>query len=275
MYRWAIAACAMAALVAVPSATPQTIVGRTVAKSFVLRAGATKSLSIACPRGYFALSAGASKAGDGVAALAARPLGLRTFGFRFSNAGKADQRVAVVAACRKVQSAGARHPYLRLRTLHRVTMSVPAAAQRQAHLTCPSGTVPAAAGFDVGRGDLSVRQERQDLHMLSFGVFNLGHTARTASFYGSCLTVVRPHGARGAQLQVSLATDTVPIPTGPQVVNRVCPRGWLSLAAGYSLPGGLDLNGAAAIGRAGRWSFTNHDQKPVLAEVQLVCGRLS
>src|ERR1043166_2397005 len=200
MGRWAIAAFAAAALVAVPSATPQTVVGRTVSKSFVLRAGATKSLSIACPRGYFALSAGASKAGDGVAALAVRPLGLRTFGFRLSNAGKAGQRVAVVAACRKVRSAGAKRPYLRLKTLRRVTMSVPAAAQRQAHFTCPSATVPAAGGFDVGRGDLSVRQETQDLHMLSFGVFNHGQTARTASFYGSCLTVVRPPGARGAPL---------------------------------------------------------------------------
>jgi hypothetical protein len=275
MGRWAIAAFAVAALVAVPSATPQTVVGRTVAKSFVLPAGPTKSLSIACPRGYFALSAGPSKAGDGVAALAVRPLGVRTFGFRLSNAGQADQRVAVAVACRKVRSAGARRPHLRLRTLRRVTMRVPAAAQRQAHFTCPSGTVPAAAGFDVGRGDLSIRQETQDLHMLSFGVFNHGQTVRTASFYGSCLTVVRPPGARGAQLQISLATDTVPIPTGPQVVNRVCPHGWLSLAAGYSLPGGLDLNGAAAIGRTGRWSFTNHDQKPTLAEVQLVCGRVS
>jgi hypothetical protein len=89
------------------------------------------------------------------------------------------------------------------------------------------------------------------------------------------VTVVRPSDASGARLRASLATETVPIPTGSQVVSRVCPAGWLTLAAGYSLPAGLELNGSAAIGRTGRWSLTNSDAKPLLAQLQIVCARLS
>ena len=152
-------------------------------------------------------------------------------------------------------------------------LRVPATGLKQTRFTCPSGTVPAVAGFDLG-SDLSVRKATQDLHVFTFGVFNSGSAPRSASFYASCLTVVRPAGARAAQLQVSLATDTVPVHNGTQVVTRLCPRGWLSLAAGYDVPVGLQLNGAAAVARTGRWTFTNTAQKPVLAQLQLACARV-
>jgi hypothetical protein len=58
-------------------------------------------------------------------------------------------------------------------------------------------------------------------------------------------------------------------------VTRLCPRGWLSLAAGYSLPAGVELNGAASVGRSARWSLTNPEQKPVLADLQLACTRIA
>jgi hypothetical protein len=268
-------ACAAAALIVIPSATPQTVVGRTVVRALALPTGTAKSLSISCPAGYFALSAGASRTGAGVTALTDRPLGLRTFSLRLSNSGDADRRVTVAAACRRVRPAGKRAPYLKLATRRRVRLRVSTASLGQTHLTCPSGTVPAAAGFDAGRRDVTVREETQDLHTLSFTAYNRGTAARSISFYGSCLTVVRPAGASPAQLQVSLATDTVPIPTGSQVVTRTCPQGWLSLSVGYSVPAGLDLNGAAAVGRTGRWTLTNAAQKPLLAQVQLACARLS
>ena len=153
-------------------------------------------------------------------------------------------------------------------------LRVPANGLRQTRFTCPSGTVPAAAGFDLGR-DLGVRKATQDLHVFTFGVFNWGSAPRTASVYASCLTVVRPAGARVGQLQVSLGTDTVPVHNGTQVVTRLCPRGWLSLAAGYDVPIGLHLNGAAAVARTGRWTLTNPTQKPVLADLQLACARVS
>jgi hypothetical protein len=275
MGRWIIAALATAALVGVASATSQVVVGRTVFRAAALPAGATKTLSVSCPAGYFALSAGAARAGEGINELAIRPLGVRTFAFRLANAGDLDQRVTVAAACRRVRAAGGKGPYLKLTARRRVTVRVAPSGLRQARFTCPSGTVPAAAGFDLGRGKLSVRQETQNLHVFSFGVFNAGAAARTVSFYGSCVTVVRPAGARAAQLQVSLATDSIPLHTGTQVVTRLCPRGWLSLAAGYSLPAGVELNGAAAVARTGRWSLTNPAQKPVLTDIQLACARLS
>jgi hypothetical protein len=184
-------------------------------------------------------------------------------------------RVTLAAACRRIRGAAKSPSYLKLVTRRRVTVQVGPSSLRQAHVTCPSGTVPAAAGFDAGRGAVTVRQETQDLHALSFAVFNRGSTARTVSFYGSCLTVVRPAGAHAGRLQVSLATDTVPVLSGSQVMTRTCQRGWLSLSVGYVVPAGVELNGAAAVGRNGRWSLTNPAEKPALAQIQLACARLT
>jgi len=249
---------------------------RSVFRAVALPAGATKALSVSCPRGYFALSAGASRAGEGIRELEARPLSPRTFAFRLANTGDLDQRVTVAAACRRIRAAGAKSPYLKLASRKRVVVRVAPSSLRQARITCPSGTVPAASGFDLGRRrELNVREETQDLHVLTFGVFNAGSTSRAVSFFAGCLTVVRPAGGRGAQLQVSLATDTVPVHVGTQVVTRLCPQGWLTLAAGYSVPAGVELNGAAAVGRTGRWTLTNPAQKPVLAELQLACARVA
>jgi hypothetical protein len=274
MGRWAITAFAAAALIVVASATSQVVVGRTAFRAVKVPAGATKSVSVSCPAGYFAVSAGAAKAGAGLSVLQARPLSPRRFAFRLASTGDVDQRVTVAAACRRVRSGGSKAPYLKLVARHRMTLRVARSSQRQARFTCPSGTVPAAAGFALGSG-LSVRQETQDLRAVTFSAANGGTAPRNASFYASCMTVVRPAGARPTQLQVSLATDTVPIRSGSQVLTRICPRGWLSLAAGYSLPAGVELNGAAAVGRTARWAFTNPAQKPALAQIQLACTRLT
>jgi hypothetical protein len=233
-----------------------------------------KAVSVSCPSGYFAVSAGASRTGEGIDQRAAWPRGRRTFSFRLANSGVVGQRVTVAAACRRIRTGGSKSPYLKLAVRRRVKLTVPATGLKQTRFTCPSGTVPAAAGFDLGRG-LSVRKATQDLHVFTFGVFNSGSAPRTASFYASCLTVVTPAGARPRQLQVSLATDTVPVHNGTQVVTRLCPRGWLSLAAGYEVPVALQLNGAAAVARTGRWTLTNPAQKPVLADLQLACARVS
>jgi hypothetical protein len=238
-------------------------------------AGATKTASVSCPAGYFALSAGAARSSQGISELEARPLSVRRFAFRLANASTLDQRVTLAAACRRVRAGGDKAPYLKLAARRHVTLKVAQSGHRQARFTCPSGTVPAAAGFDLGNGKLSVRQKTQDLHVLTFTVSNAGAAARNASFYASCLTVVHSGGTRAAQLQVSLATDSVPLPNGSQVVLRLCPKGWFSLAAGYSLPAGIELNGAAALGRTARWSLTNPAQKPVLADLQLACGRIN
>ena len=266
---------AAAALVVVASATSQVVVGRTAFRAVALRAGVTRSLTVSCPAGYVALSAGASRAGEGIKVLKARPVSPRAFAFKLANTGGLDQRVTVATACWKVRVAARKGPFLKLAARHHLTVRVAPFSSRQAGFTCPSGTVPAATGFDLGRRTLTLRQQTQDLHVVTFAAFNAGATVRTASFYVGCVTVVHPAGTRAAQLQVSLATDTVPLRTGSQVVTRLCPSGWLALAAGYTVPGGVELNGAAAVGRTGRWSLTNPAQKPVLAQVQLACARVS
>jgi hypothetical protein len=238
-------------------------------------AGATKTASVSCPVGYFALSAGAARSSQGISELEARPLSVRKFAFTLANSSELDHRVTLAAACRRVRAGGDKAPYLKLAARRHVTLKVAQASQRQTRFTCPSGTVPAAAGFDLGRGKLSVRQKTQDLRVLTFAVSNAGAAAQNASFYASCLTLVHPAGTRAAQLQVKLATDSVPLRSGSRVIIRLCPKGWFSLAAGYSLPAGVELNGAASLGRTARWSLTNLAQKPALADLQLACGRIS
>ena len=86
------------------------------------------------------------------------------------------------------------------------------------------------------------------------------------------------HGGKpcgGVQLHVSVTTDTVDVSPGTHVFTRACPRGWLSLAAGYSLPPGVALGGAATRLRSGRWSVTSSADSPVRAQLGLVCSRLA
>jgi hypothetical protein len=272
-----IGGCALAALVVVPAAILQTVVGQTIYRAVDLQAGTSRALSLSCPPGSFAVSAGISKASPGVTMLGIRLIGLRTFALRLSDPPVGlERRVTVAAACRRLQARSGSSLHLRLTPLGPLRLRVGPARFRQVRLGCPDGTVPAAAGYDLGgRGSqVILRQQTQTLRGLTFGVFNRGSAARSVSFYGSCLTVVRPPGARGARLEVQLATDTVSVQPGTQVVTRLCPRGWLSLAAGYALTPGLAIDGAAAVARAGRWSLTSTTQAPAFAQLELVCARL-
>jgi hypothetical protein len=278
MSRWVIAAFALAALVVVPSAISQIVVGKTVVRTAELRPGATRSLVVSCPRGYFAVSAGVYSPVDGANTLSIQSRSLRAFTFRLGNPpANPGGRVAVAAACRRIRAAGGTVPYLQLKPLKARTVRVEPSGRRQVQLVCPPRTVPAAAGFDLGRAGatLALPSQTQTLRAFTFEVVNRGTAARTVSFHGSCLTVVGPAGARGGQLQVRLATSTIPMHPGSQVVTKRCPRGWLSLATGYSLPPGLTLNGATAALRQGRWSVTSRPGSQELATFELVCSRLT
>ena len=278
MGRRVIAGFALAALIAVPSATPQIVVGQTVVRTADIRPGVTRSLVVACPRGYFAVSAGVYRPVDGANTLSIRSSSLRAFAFRLGNPpANPGGRVAVAAACRRVRAGRGAVPYLRLKTLKPLTVRVGPSGQRQVHLGCPPKTVPAAAGFDLGRAGatLALQSQTQTLRAFTFEVLNRGAVARTVSFHGSCLTLVRPAGARAEQLQVRLETASVQIHAGSQVVTKSCPRGWLSLATGYSLPPRVTLNGATAALRRGRWSVTSKPGGTELATFELVCSRLT
>ena len=278
MGRRVIAGLALAALIAAPSATPQIVVGQTIVRTAELRPGATRSLVVSCPSGYFAISAGVYRAVNGANTLSIRSSSLRAFAFRLGNPpANPGGRVAVAAACRRIRAARGGVPYLKLKTLKPVTVRVGPSGQRQVHLACPPKMVPAAAGFDLGRAGstLALQSQTQTLRTFTFEVLNRGTAARTVSFHGSCLTLVRPAGARAEQLQVRVATASVPLHAGSQLVIKSCPRGWLSLAAGYSLPPRVTLNGATATLRQGRWSVTSKPGSPELATFELVCSRLT
>jgi hypothetical protein len=58
-------------------------------------------------------------------------------------------------------------------------------------------------------------------------------------------------------------------------VNEACPRGWFGLATGYSLPASVTLSATVAVPGGGRWSLTNPLSKPLLADLQLTCGRVA
>ncbi len=287
MSRWVIALCAATALVAASSAAPQVVVARTVFHTADLRSNAITGFSVACPPGYLAVSGGIANAAPGVTMLSIRPLGLRTYAFGFGNpATNPRERVRVAVSCRRIRAGRGTSPYLRLTPVKLKLFQVKPGTQKAATLSCPSGTVPAGAGFDldqarskaVGRftgTSLSVRRQTQTLRGLSFAVRNTGPRARAVALYATCLTVVRPPGASRERLHVTLITDTTPIRAGSHVVKHSCPRGWTALSTGFALPSALTMDGSAALGTGGKWSVTNRGDSAALADLQLVCGRLS
>ena len=287
MGRWVIALIAVAALVAAPSATPQIIVAQTVFHTADLPSNAITGFTVTCPPGYVAVSAGVSNPAAGVTTLSIRPIGFRGYAFRFGNpVTNPHQRVTVAVSCRRIRVGAGTAPYLKLKLLKLRPFKVKPASQKAASLSCPPGTVPAGTGFDLdpARGKalgrfsgtaLSVRRQTQTLHGVAFTLRNGGSQARPVGLYVTCLTVVRPRGASNERLLVKIVTDTTPIHPGSQAVKHPCPRGWTALATGFAIPSSLALDGSAAVGRAGRWSLTNRGDSAALADLQLLCGRLS
>jgi hypothetical protein len=272
--RWIVTLTAAAALVVVPSALPKGASARNVARSFTLGTGAVKSVTVRCPRGWVAASGGIRSAGDGTATLAIRPAGGQAVSVRLANrAGNPPQRATVAASCLGLPG-GRSAPYYKASHVQR-KISVAGAAQKQAGLRCPAGTVAAGAGFAVSSPTLQVRQSTSTLNRFSFTVENVSVRARAAVLYGTCLTLVRPPGARSLRLNVRVITTTTPLPPGDRVVNEACPRGWFGLATGYSLSASVKLAGSIASPGGGRWSLTNPASKPLLADLQLTCARVA
>ena len=274
MGRWLITLTAVAALVVVPAALPGDASTRNVARSFTIAGGATKSVTVRCPRGWVAASGGVRSAGEGTTTLAIRPAGASAVNVRVANPrGNASHRMAVAATCLGLRG-GRSAPHYKAAHVRR-RISVAAGSQKQAGLRCPSGMLTAGAGFDVFGLPLQVRREGLALNSFSFTVQNDGTRARSALLYGTCLTLVRPAGARRVRLNVRVLTVTTPLAPGTRTVGEACPRGWFGLATGYTLPASVTLGGSVALPGGGRWSLTNDTTKPVLPDLQLACARIA
>jgi len=269
--RWIVTLTAAAALVVVPSALPTGALARNVARSFTLGAHAVKSVTVQCPRGWVAASGGVRSAGDEIATLAIRPASASAVSVRLVSRTTDPQAVSVAATCLGLPGRSA--PYYKAAHVQR-KISVAGGAQKSAGLRCPAGTVAAGAGFAVSSPALQVRQATRTINRFSFTVENDGARARPAALYGTCLTLVRPPGARRVSLNVRVITATTPLPPGTRTVSEACPRGWFGLATGYSLPASVTLTGSFASPGGGRWSLTNASSKPLLPDLQLACGRI-
>ncbi len=276
-----------AAILAVPSALAQVALAPTIFRGVNLPANAVKGLTVACPRGYVAVSGGLSTAAPGVALLRVEPAGTGAFAFRVGNpAGKPTRRVAVAVACRRLRTRSGPGASFTLKPLQPRSLVVAAGAQRSAALACPSGTAPAGAGLDLAPGrrgqttgftgtQLSVRRIIAGLRSFSFTVRNSGTTARRVALSGNCITVVSKAGAPREQLRVKVTTFRGSVDPGRQRITRSCPRGWFSLAAGYAVPDrSVVIEGAAALAGGGTWSVVSDAGGPARMILQLVCGRL-
>jgi hypothetical protein len=279
MGRWVIALIACAAGIAVLQARAQdakVVLARSIFATHSLPSNASTSFTVACPPGHSAVSAGVFTPGAGTTLLSLRPAGSRAYSFRFGNPARNPVRqVTVVVACRQIAiSIKALAPTIKLLQLKTKPIVVAAGGRRDASLTCPGGTAPAGSGQDLGAG-LSVRRISTSLHGFSFLVWNYGRKGATAVFYGNCVTVVRPAGAQRARLHIRLSTSRSPVPPGRQRLTHSCPRGWFSLATGYTLPAAkVELEGSAAVDRGGQWWVSSTANGTVLVDLQVGCGQL-
>jgi hypothetical protein len=264
----------LAALLAVPAGAAPIVIGSTVLKLFAVPSGRTAALRIACPPGDLAVSGGVHAAA-GVATLRIRPLGLRTYSFRFGNTTSAAAQVTAAVACRRIPDATATAPFLRLTLVRSKPVTVAPGARKGVSLRCPNGTLTGGAGFELDSGRLSVRRRTQTLKAFTLSVRNLGATRGSIDLYGGCLTLIRPPGAPKQRLQVTVQTWTTPIRSGSHMVTHRCPKGWFSLSTGYDLPAGLRVADSSATSSGGRWTLTSAASAQVLAHVQLVCGRIA
>jgi hypothetical protein len=271
--RWILTLTSAAALVAVPVALPKSSSARIVSRSVTVGAHAIKSATVSCPRGWVAASGGVRSAGDEIVTLAIRPGTASAVTVRLINRAGSSQSASVAATCLGLPG-GRSAPYYKASQVQR-KVSVAARAQKQAGLRCPAGTVAAGAGFSFSSPVLSVRQSTRTVNRFSFTVENDSARARPAVLYGTCLTLLRPPGARSVRLNVRVITATMPLPSGDRTVTEACPAGWFGFATGYSLPASVTLRGTVAVPGGGRWMLTNGTTKPLLPDLQLACGRVA
>jgi hypothetical protein len=288
MRRWVIVLVAVAAALVAPSSLAQVVLAPALFHSQALRANAITSFAVTCSPGYVATSAGISSPALGVTLLSVRPAGLRAYGFRFGNpATNGDQKVTVVVSCRKLSSsAGKPGPTLKQQPV-RFTAKVLPGKSSAVEFVCPSRTVPAGIGFDRSPSErsraynpgaaarISVRKASMHLGGFSFVVFNGSASVQKVTLYGNCLTVLRPAGARPERLAIKITTFRDLAGPGTQQFTHVCPKGWVSLAAGYAVRSAQHtVQGAAAIMTGGRWSVESDAQTASIVDLQLVCAVL-
>jgi hypothetical protein len=282
------AAFVSAAIFVVPSAFAQTVLAPTILRSANLPSNAVKTFTVACPGGYVAASGGLTSTAPGIAVLRAEPAGTGAFAFRLGNpAGNPVRRALVAVACRRLRTRSGGSASFKLKPLRPRSLVVSPGAVGSAALTCPSETLAAGAGVDLApssqRGTagftgtrLSVRRIMAGLRGFAFAIRNSGGAARRVVLSGNCITVVSKPGARREQLRVNVTTFKGLVRPGRRSITRRCPRGWFSLASGYSLPASsLALQGSAAVAGGGRWTVVNAGDDSTRLVLQLVCGRVA
>lgn len=287
MGRWVIGLFVVAAALAAPASLAQVVLGPSVYHSADLPSNTITTFTVTCPPGHMAVSAGISNPAPGVTLLSIRPVGLRAYTFRFGNpVTNPDQQVTAVVACRTIGLSAKARFQLKLKPLQ-LKVKLPPGKLTAADLLCPPNMTPAGWGEDiapvqseqsyipVGTAQLSVRKASMDLRGFSFSVRNSGRKTQSVVLYGSCITVVRAASATALRLHVKITTFRTLLHPGGQKLSRGCPSGWVSLAAGYALRSPVTtIDGAAAIGAAGRWWVTSDSVGSTEADLQLGCARL-
>jgi hypothetical protein len=271
MGRWVTALFATAAFAAVPVAMSQSNSARSVLRSVLLPPNAQKHVSLSCPAGAVAASAGVKSPGRRTVTLGIWWSGARVADFRVANGRGSPQRITIAATCLGLPGgSGARYRLTRLKK----TTVVSGSAEQHVALACPRGTVAAGAGFDLSNGSLKVRRQMRSPSAFSFTVRNGGSRPIPAVLFGTCLTVVVSPGAPPVSLYARVITATTRVQPGAHSLGRACPRGWFGLATGYSLPPAVTLGGSVAISGGGRWSLLNDGSSQALVDLQLDCGRI-
>ena len=253
-----------AALVAFPAASEASdvIQPSAVSRSATIDGGATRTLELSCRAPAIALNATAGGLPAGAELRRSSPsAGVLGWSLELAAADSAArQRLGASIRCLRLElPTGVRDVSLGAATKRTPPVQVPAGETRRTSVRCERGFIPTGYGVDRGGAQVRLAEALASARGWSFRLANPGSAAAQASVVIRCTRAKVEGLRRGAPVSLRLETrrasftDTV---AAGRSLRHSCRAGEFSVATGFSLPSGVELESAqptSALG--GRWSF--------------------
>ena len=266
-----------AALAAFPAAAEASdvIQPSTVSRSATIAGGATRTLALSCRAPAIALNATASGLPAGAELRRSSPsTGVLGWSLELAAAETAArQRLGASIRCLRLElPTGVRDVSLGAATRRTPAVLVPAGATRRTSVRCERGYIPTGYGIDRGGAQLRLAGAFASARGWSFRLANPGGAAAEASVVIRCLRA-KVEGLRsGAPVSLRVETRRASFTDNAAAgrsLRHSCRTGEFSVATGFSLAAGVELESAQPTGtRGGLWRFRGSGGR---VETQLLC----